>query len=295
MPAHGDVSPSAERWLTKVRQTNIPVAISYSGGASSKWMIHAVIHGLIPRPQHLAVITADTAIEHDWTYEDIERTKADCLRAGIPFIQCAAGESLPDHLLRVSRDGSSRADQPPLWIATRGGGMGRAQHRCTKEFKVAPMRRAQSAWLHSLDLRKRIVKWVGFAADEVARAVKSSGKQEVEWETLDFPAIRLGRRRDAQRAELRAWGVAVPRFSMCTICPWKKAGRRWNETPERQLQKVYEIDEAIRDAAAIGLDEGEAYLSSALIPVSRLIKHGAPQLVLPGMDLAGCDAGPCFL
>ena len=45
---------------------SLPVVISYSGGASSEWLVEAVIRGVLPRPEHLAVVFADTGWEHAW-------------------------------------------------------------------------------------------------------------------------------------------------------------------------------------------------------------------------------------
>lgn len=273
--------------------TKTPVAISYSGGGSSEWLLRATLRGIIPRPEHFAVFFADTKDEHDWTYERVAMIEALCEREGVPFFRCSADPGLSDHLISVGADGSTRADHPPVWIAKDGGGRGRAQHRCTMAFKVAPMRRAQSDWLASLGVPKRIEKWIGFGFDEQVRALKAVAKQDVQWESLAFPVIRLRRTRAEQHAELREWAGSSPRFSMCTICPWKSP-ERWFATPEGQRARAYEVDEAIRDMSAVGLTDGDAYLTDRLIPVESLIRHGDPQPNLPGLE-SYCDTGACFL
>lgn len=274
-------------------QDQDPVAISYSGGASSRWLIEAVIRGQLPRPQHLAVFFADTGWEHDWTYEDVARTEEVCLREGIPFYRCSRQELLPAHLLALRSGTRKRADHPPFWLLSPGGGRGRAQHRCTREFKVAPMRRAQAAWLKSLGLRKQVTKWVGFGADEAHRATKALAKQDVAWEKLAFPAVTAGLTRDQQRGQLAGWLGSAPNFSMCAGCPFKDPAR-WRATPARQLPLVYEVDEAIRDLDQVGLTEAEAFLCSQMIPVEQLIRRGTPQGDLPGLE-SYCDGGSCFL
>lgn len=273
-----------------------PVAISYSGGASSEWLIQAVINGWLSRPKHLAVFFADTGWEHEWTYEAVERVESQCKSAGIDFVRCAhKKESLPQHLLALKDGTRTRADHPPFWLLSPGGGRGRAEHRCTREFKVAPMRRAQAAWLKALGLPKRITKWVGFGLDEMHRANKAVARQakDVLWERLEFPAIAARLTRNEQRASLKMAIGFAPRFSMCTGCPFKDPDR-WRATPENQLPLVYEVDEAIRDLDQIGLTESEAYLCSRMTPVERLIKKGDPQPNLPGLE-SYCDGGACFL
>jgi hypothetical protein len=271
---------------------DLPVAISYSGGSSSEWLVQQVIEGKIARPAHLAVFFADTGDEHAWTYEAVEQVERRCAEAGITFVRCQPAETITEHLKAINRDGKTRADHPPLYVA-KGGGGGRAEHRCTRVFKVAPMRRAQSAWLASLGLPKQIVKWVGFAADEVGRAIKAEAKIDVAWERLGFPAIRQGITRAQQKAELTRSTGRAPRFSMCKICPFKTP-ERWRATPTLELPGVYEVDEAIRDLSAVGLTEGDCYLTNRLIPIERLIKKGDPQPSLPGLE-SYCDGGSCFL
>lgn len=271
----------------------LPVAISYSGGASSEWLVRAVEEEWVQRPEHIAVFFADTGVEHDWTYEAVNDVEERCRKAGITFVRCARTETLDEHLLSINRDGRTRADHPPLYVAKDEGGAGRIEHRCTREFKVAPMRRAQTAWLDALGLPKRIVKWIGFSADEAVRATKAIAKADVAWERLDFPAIRLRKTRSEQREELKRSTGRAPRFSMCTICPFKTPDR-WRATSDVDLPRVFEVDEAIRDLTRIGVTEGDAFLSNRLVPVERLLKHGDPQPYLPGFE-SHCDGGACFL
>lgn len=195
----------------------LPVAISYSGGASSEWLVEAVIRGVIHRPEHVAVFFADTGEEHLWTYRHVVEVEARAAKAGIEFVRCSRGQSLGDHLLEfaASAGKKTRADFPPLYVLKDGGGVGRVMQRCTREFKVAPLRRAASAWLARLGLPKRVEKWIGFGADEVSRALKAEAKQDVQWESLAFPAVRLGLTRGPNSASSSPSGPVVHRTSAC--------------------------------------------------------------------------------
>jgi hypothetical protein len=155
------------------------------------------------------------------------------------------------------------------------------------------MRRAQAAWLKRIGMPKRLIKYVGFGYDEQIRAQRALAKIDVDWERLEFPAIRHQLPREAQRAALIKAVGSAPMFSMCTTCPFKDP-KRWKATPENQLNRVYEIDEAVRDLDEIGLTEGQGYLSSQLIPIKRLIRNGELQPTLPGFE-GSCDGGSCFL
>lgn len=270
---------------------NLPVAISYSGGTSSEWLVRAVINGPLPRPEHLCVVFADTGAEHSWTYPRVDLVEQFCRDNGVDFLRCTAG-SIVDDLLAVGRGGVTRVDEPPLYVA-KGMGRGVTQHRCTSHYKIAPMRRAVSTWLEARGLPKRVMKYIGFAADEAHRALKAIGKQDVQWESMGFPAIELGVTRVEQRADLVRWVGSAPDFSACTICP-KKDPPRWMRTTGDDLKQAISVDEAIRDLDCIGITEGPAYLTDRLIPIERLVRDGDPQPTLPGLE-SYCDGGACFL
>lgn len=275
-------------------RTDLPVGISVSGGGASIAMVLLMLRGVLPRPEHVAVFFADTREEHLWTYDEIDAVRELCGREGVPFISCSADEGLGDHLVNGALEQRPRADQPPLYVAKDGGGVGVAMHKCTREFKIRPMRRAQSEWLRSIGKPKQIIKWVGFTADETYRMIRSMEKREVEWETLDFPLARIGYRR-AQVDEFLAKHYHSVRFSMCIHCP-AKTFPRWEATPVEQRTRVFSIDESIRDMSRAGLTEGDCYLTDELVPIERLLRVGPRKALLPGMaQFLGCDGGHCFL
>lgn len=276
----------------------LPVGSAYSGGTSSRWAIDAVLEGEIERPEFFAVFFANTGDEHEWTYDDVDRTEERCRAAGIPFFRCEHREFLFDAVMSATRGERTRVDNPPFWTENQGGGRGQLDQKCTKIFKTAAIRRAQSAWLASIGKPKRITTWIGFGQDEQHRALKAIKNNDVLWQRLDFPAIRLGRTRAAQRADIERWHrdgttPTAPRFSMCRRCPFKSP-ERWRQTPANDLPIVYETDEAIRHGLEhVSVDE-PAFLSDRLIPVRQLIERGDPQPSLPGFE-SGCDSGMCFL
>lgn len=276
----------------------LPVGISYSGGASSRWAIDAILNGEIARPEHVAVFFADTGDEHAWTYDDVAQTQERCRAAGIPFYRGAHREPLFDAVMSATRGERTRVDNPPFWTENQGGSRGQLDQRCTKVFKTAVIRRLQSLWLEEIGKPKKIETWIGFGTDEQHRALKAIKNADVKWQRLGFPAIALGRSRGAQRADVARWKVdgktpAAPRFSMCRRCPFKSP-ERWQQTPANDLAQCYETDEAIRHGLEhVSVDE-PAFLTDRLIPLRRLIERGDPQPSLPGME-SGCDSGMCFL
>lgn len=273
---------------------SLPVGISYSGGAAARWMIDAMLTGEIERPEHVAVFFADTGDEHEWTYEDVAATEERCRAEGVPFFRGAHREKLVDAVLSATRGERTRVDNPPFWTENPGGGRGQLDVRCSKLFKTAVIRRMQSEWLRSLGLPKKITCWIGFGTDEQHRANKAVARSDVQWQALDFPAIRLGRGRAAQRADIAKWGRKAPRFSMCRRCPYKSP-QRWAQTSEGDLDGVFAYDEAIRHGLEHVAVEEPVYLTDRLIPVEQLIRRGDPQPNLPGLEAPGCDGGACFL
>ena len=263
---------------------SLPVVIGYSGGGQSRSLLELVLREEVPRPEHLLVTCADTGGEHGWTYDEIDATEEACRKEGIDFVRCAAETSLEADMLAIGT--VTRADHPPFWIA-KGDGRGRAMQRCTRFYKVAPMRRAVRAWLDSKGLAPRVEKWIGFASDEAHRAQKAAQAQDVAWESLRFPLIERGWRKSDVSAFL---GRHVP-FSMCVFCPYKDTSRHLQASEADQARAVA-VDEAIRDLDCIGLTDGPAYVSDQLIPVSELLRDGPRQQSLP---YYGCTGGHCFL
>lgn len=275
----------------------LPVGISFSGGASSLHMVESIINGETPRPEHVAVFFADTGDEHEWTYEQVDKTEERCRRAGIPFVRTAHRETLSTAIMSAARGERTRLDNPPFWVENQGGSRGQLDQKCTAIFKTAAIRRAQAAWLRSLGLPKRIASWIGFAKDEQGRAVKAVAnnlKRGTKWTVLDFPTIRAGKGRAEQRADLDRWGIKPPLFSMCVECPYADPDRIRHKTP-KDLAKCIEIDEVIRHGLEHVAVENPAFVTDRLIPIEQLVRRGDPQPSLPGFDPPGCDSGMCFL
>lgn len=279
-----------------------PVGLACSGGTSSIWPLYAIANGELERPEHFAVFFADTGDEHAWTYEAIEETEILCRVEGIPFFRGRAeriepygNESISQAVFAAARGERKRLDTPPFWTEKPSGDRGQLTQQCTQIWKTRVLRRMQSAWLKSIGLPKKITTWIGFAADEPARATRAvaTNAAEIAWATLDFPAIRARRTRAQQRADFVRWGKEPPRFSMCVHCPFKGPDR-WQDTPRAEQQKAIELDEAVRHGLEhVGVRD-PVFLTDRLVPLERLIRKGDvnPQL---GLFESGCSNGLCFL
>ncbi len=265
----------------------IPVVIAYSGGGQSRSMLEMILRGVVERPKTVLVAFADTGGEHGWTYREVDEVEGLCRESGIPFLRCSAETSLEADLLSIPSGALSRLEHPPFHI-DKGTGRGTAGQRCTYEYKVAPQRRAVSAWLAAHDMKKQVEWWIGFAADEAHRAQKAAQNPRLpKWTRLRFPLLERGWRKSDVSAFL---GRQVP-FSMCVFCPYKSVARHMLASDEDKARAVA-VDDAIRDLDCIGLTEGPAYVSDQLIPLRDLLRDGGRQRELPYF---GCTGGACFL
>jgi hypothetical protein len=246
---------------------------------------------------------ADTGGEHRHTYERVEMMREYCANNGVTLLECAADTTLPGDIFRLG-SGINRLDQPPFYI-DKGSSRGRLPSRCTRYYKIAPMRRAVSAWLKEQGLPKKVIKWIGFGADEGRRVTKTVGKRDVKWELLDFPLVRQGWSRQRIDAWFDVSGLGRPGFSMCTFCP-HKGPQRWDGLhPDDYAQAIAVDDE-------IGATAGPGYVSGSLIPVKALLsaigrtdeteldddtRERAREYfgLDKGDEITGCDSGHCFL
>mgnify|MGYP001582590887 CR=1 FL=1 len=274
-------------------RTDIPVGLSLSGGGASIDILHLVVNGAIPRPEHFAVLFANTKWENRWTYDEIDAAEELCKKEGITFIRCGQEEGLPEHLIRGAREELSHADHPALFIKKDNGGIGRTMQKCTGEFKIAPMRRAQRVWLKSIGQPMRIMKWIGYTAEETTRIAKAISKRDVEYELLDFPLARLGKRRAHVHEDNIKYVGRKIRWSACRGCPANTL-ERLREVVQHDPESLYEVDEATRDMSRAGIVEGDCYQNRHLMPIETLIKKGPKQTSFDAFDV-GCDGGHCFL
>lgn len=270
------------------------VAISYSGGTQSECLVRMVASGELPTPAPVAVVFADPGMEHAGTYSAVTRVEALCSETGIPFLR-AQGPNLFRDLLAIPGQRPTRLDMPPVYFRLNGGGRGRAAQRCTRQYKLRPIRRALRAHMRERGIAARagaVVSWIGFTADEQARATKAVAHQDVAWQRIDFPLIRLG----MTKASVLRWyaehQLTPPPRSMCVACP-AKSPAMWRATTAEDLERAVRVDEAVRDLTCMDFDN-DAFLSDELIPVSDLVRRPVPPEA-EQLELPGCDSGGCFL
>lgn len=271
-------------------------ALSYSGGVQSHAILEMVLRGDIERPENFIVLNADPGMEDERSYHFVAGAKQRCADVGIPFYT-AKGPNLYDALTHFKERGVRRIDNPPYWTRNRDTGKaGKAKQKCTRHFKLAPMRRALRAHMRLLGIklsRESIVEqWVGFAADELDRMRKIT--IDVKFITLRFPLIEMGLDRLRVEGYYLKHNIPKPPRSVCVAC--YANGLAYFEDmylnrPD-DWDKAVAVDDAVRDMRSVGIKD-EVFVSSSLVPLRDLpdkdFLRGTPE-----RKQHQCNSGVCF-
>lgn len=145
------------------------------------------------------VVFADTGAESSATYRNVERFKALCEQAGIPFtIVRKSGETITEWVTRLGI------------VPVMPGG----SHVCSKKFKGDVIQE----WIDSQFAGQQITYLIGIEKDEghrTARFTKPAG----DTNTYEYPLVELGMDRQACLDLLAKHGFEVAKSS-CVFCPF---------------------------------------------------------------------------
>ncbi len=279
--------------------------LACSAGVQSHCLLEMVLRGHISKPKHFVVINADPGMENETTYALKLATEQRCIAAGIPFLTARAGtlfypaENLFQQLVNLKASGRTRMDLPPYWTRNRETGKkGRLKQRCTREFKVRPMRKALRSWLKtefpSVSVHRIAVKaWIGFADDEGQRA--KSAVSDVKYITHYFPLIELGMDRLKVEGYYLKHGIAKPARSVCNACFANGLAMledMYQNRPNDWDQAVA-VDDSIRELGHVGATD-QCFVSATLVPLRDLpgrdFLRGTPE----GKEHR-CNSGVCFV
>lgn len=271
--------------------------LSYSGGVQSHCLLEMVLRGHIPRPKKFIVLNADPGMEDERSYLFVNESRRRCLEAGIPFIT-ASERNLYKQMIELPHNDRTRMDHPPFWTKNRTTGKkGRLKQKCTREFKIRPMRRVLRAFMAELYGNKKpypAISWIGFAADESSR-VTGKHKDEAKYITLRYPLIEMGMDRAKVEGYYLKHGIIKPPRSVCVACFANGLAHfedMYLNRPD-DWDKAVAVDEACRDMRKVGVKD-ECYVSQTLIPLKDLpdkdFLRGTPE----GKELR-CNSGVCFV
>tara|TARA_Y100000593_G_scaffold26025_1_gene51778 strand:- start:1307 stop:2161 length:855 start_codon:yes stop_codon:yes gene_type:complete len=276
--------------------------LGYSGGRQSEFLLEQILRKRWPIPERFAVIVANPGMEKQSTYRRIDAMERRCAAAGILFRR-ARGPNLFTDLIQMESLRRRRIDSPPLFVKNEDGSRGQLSHKCTREYKIRPIRREARRvlrWMYGIPETAKgsralvdgaIRNWVCFSADE-ERRVKSDN--ESRYSKVEYPLI------DAQvgDADVSAFyaesGIEPPEPSLCNGCPFHGLAMRKSQAScEADFEQALLIDDAVRDMSRQGVQR-PAYTSDTLIPLRELAGRDFSTGDDRKDDIHSCSSGYCF-
>jgi hypothetical protein len=223
-------------------------------------------------------IFADTGWEPRAVYEHLEWLEEKARAGGIPIHRVSAG-NLREDLLDAVRGERKRVANPPYFVRNRDeageyatpdrGGM--LWRGCTKEYKIAPIRRKIRAIAEQAAGSKRlpegcVEQWFGISLDEWRRMRES----DVAYIVNRYPLVERRLSRTDCVLWLRRHGYRVPPKSACLGCPYHDdaAWRAMKRERPGEWMETVAFDAAIRRGLP-GV-KGEAFVHRSLIPLDTV-------------------------
>lgn len=223
-------------------------------------------------------IFADTQWEPKAVYRWLDETlEPEAKIAGIPIYRVTAGDIRAEAL-----DLSHNFISLPVYVKSPSGDReGMARRQCTREYKIAPIRRKIRALMGGIKEQAELV--FGISRDEAHRMRES----RVKYIRHSYPLVfDLEMRRGDCLRWLEERGLSPPR-SACIGCPFRMntEWRKLKENSPEEWMNAVSFDHALRNGRAPRLG-GEAYLHQSLRPLDE-VNLGEDQTDLWGNECEG--------
>ena len=236
--------------------TKLTVVSLGAGVQSSVMALMAAEGEITPMPD--CAIFADTQFEPAAVY-----THLDWLETKLPFpvYRVTAGDIRTDAVLGTNTTGQKFSAIPFFT----GSGMGRRQ--CTREYKIAPIRRKISELLVGKKTSGAVRQWIGISTDEAAR-MKPSGVRYVEsvWPLID---VGMSRQDCLRWFESHYSGRKLAK-SACIACPFHN-DRNWRDmkvNDPTSWAEAVDFDNSIRDSGSGG--GGDQFVHRSCKPLDEV-------------------------
>ncbi len=257
--------------------------ISLGAGVQSSTLALMAAHGEIgPMPE--CAIFADTGDEPAAVYKWL-----DWLEKQLPFpVHRVSAGVLSERELRVIRSKRSgnlyRKSGVPFYT-TENGKKGMLPRKCTRDFKIDPITRAQRiyAGVKRGEKQKVVCTWIGISTDEMERMKDS----HVPFSMNRWPLIEAGVSRQQCLDWMKAKGYPQPPRSACVFCPYH-SDREWvrlrSEAPE-EFERAVRFEKDVQEATlADDVSNGVPFLHASRKPLAEVVFNPtAEQEAVEGM------------
>lgn len=310
--------------------TSDATSLSYSAGVQSHCLLEMVLRGHLERPRHFFVANADPGMEDERSYAFVAKARARCQEAGIEFLTATTprlnlyqqlilmghgrdnlaklganydGVAWPPEWSTEQREAwlkRTRMDHPAYFTRNRETGKkGMLNQKCTREFKIRPMRRVVRDYLrrHFPTQKRplpRVDTWIGFAADEAHR-IKPKHERPNFYIRSRYPLLEMGMDRAKVEGYYLKHNIEKPPRSVCVACFANGLAHfedMFFHRPD-DWEKAVAVDDAIRDLTRVGVRD-ECFVSATLVPLRDLPDKNFLKGTKEGKEHR-CNNGVCFL
>lgn len=215
-------------------------------------------------------IFADTGYEPPAVYRWLDQLEGE---VSIPVDRVSAGNIRDDVLGAVDSDDAKAGSigQPPFYVRdpldAPGSKEGRLWRKCTRDYKIDPIRRRIRELLGVSSIRRGWVEqWYGISTDESQRMREPRDG----WAVNYYPLIELRWRRSDCLAWWEGRGLPSPPRSACIACPFHSDAewRRMRDEDPESFADAVDFDRRIR--RGIPGVKGEAYVHRSTVPLDEV-------------------------
>lgn len=241
--------------------------LSLGAGVQSSTLALMAAVGEIEPPD--CAIFADTGWEPKAVYAHLT-----WLETQLPFpVHRVSAGNFREDAVRLATHGKQGAHgsraQPPFHMRLKNGDPAMSARQCTRDYKVAPIRRKQRELLglrpgQRAPRHVAVEVWIGISLDEAHRMKPAQDA----WQRNHYPLVEARMTRADCLGWLERHGYPRPPKSACIGCPFHSDEQWLALTPEEFADAV--AFEASVQAGGIGFANATPYLHSSLVPLDRV-------------------------
>lgn len=259
--------------------------LSLGAGVQSSTVALMIEAGELPRVD--CAIFADTGAEPQGVYRWLDYLEA---QLSFPVVRVMQGEGLTKAALtpRMSKKGIPylRVSIPMFSLAS-DGKHGMLPRKCSRDYKVAPLRREGRRRMKEAGL-KGLRQWIGISLDEAHRMRDSDRK----YITHHYPLIDRGMTRKDCLRWMKDQGYPQPPRSACVYCPFH-ADSEWKRLASREpgaFDAAVEFEKKIRQTLKTDdktYSSSQVFLHASRVDLEKAEFDNRNQLDLFGNECEG--------